>query len=208
MDIQLDNPTFSKAARDSVATSATERRPLLFRKQALTAISPDLGTIQLQIRHVRRARHAKVTTRTDRGDGNYKPQILNERSKKAIGHSVQLGPEFQSRRNTSIETHLVEELVIFVFKYRPIGILHAIFQQVFLTCVTELLRAEGIAPPAAKEERAVFPMKIVDLTMDAEEDDEHDAEIRKLEVNSNSEFSAQRLSTHFWSTGAAWGTKE
>ncbi|KAJ7759402.1 hypothetical protein DFH07DRAFT_741148 [Mycena maculata] len=168
MKIRRTNPTFSKAARDSVATSATKRRPLLFSKQALTdddeylntAISPHLGTIRVKIRHVRRDTRGP----TIQAAKNYQTQILHERSKKAIGHSVKFGAEYEARLNRKINTHLVQELVTFVFKYRPI----------------ELLRAQGIAPPAAREERAVSPTNVLDLTMDVDEDDDA-AEIRKLQ---------------------------
>ncbi|KAJ7111882.1 hypothetical protein C8R44DRAFT_254672 [Mycena epipterygia] len=171
MMIQGRSRHVSTAFRDSVPTSATTRRPLLFSKQALTddddylntAISPQLGTIQLLIRHVRDSRKRPSSYRGP----TFQPQILHERSKKAIGHSVQFGTEFNSTdRNQRRHPHIVKSLVTFVFKYRPIG----------------LLRAEGIAPPEVRVPRTVSPADVLDLTMDVDEEDADDAEIKKLEA--------------------------
>ncbi|KAJ7500214.1 hypothetical protein B0H11DRAFT_1996658, partial [Mycena galericulata] len=175
MEIQRGNPTFSTAFRSSVVVSELTRRPLLFSKQALTdddeylnaSISPHLGTIRLRIIHVRITGHSppgpldQVKCETP---------ILHEKSKKAVGHSVQFGAEYQTNSlNTVTKTCLVKELVTFVFKYRPI----------------ELLQAEGIAPPPVREKRAVSPTDVLDLTLDVDEDDEDEAKIKKLEVNAN-----------------------
>ncbi|KAJ7486393.1 hypothetical protein B0H11DRAFT_1913674 [Mycena galericulata] len=172
MEIQRSNPTFSTAFRSSVVVSELTRRPLLFSKQALTdddeylnaSISPHLGTIRLRIIHVRITGHSppgpldQVKCETP---------ILHEKSKKAVGHSVQFGAEYQTNSlNTVTKTCLVKELVTFVFKYRPI----------------ELLQAEGIAPPPVREKRAVSPTDVLDLTLDVDEDDEDEAKIKKLEA--------------------------
>ncbi|KAJ7111886.1 hypothetical protein C8R44DRAFT_254711 [Mycena epipterygia] len=169
MNIRGHDRHVSTASRDSVPTSATTRRPLLFSKQVLTddddylntAISPHLGSIQLLIRHIRdpgkRVSYRGLT---------FQPQILHERSKKAMGHSVQFGTEYHAGRNNTCEPHVVKEFVTFVFKYRPIG----------------LLRAEGIAPPKVRVPRAVFPSDVLDLTMDVDEEDPDDAELKKLEA--------------------------
>lgn len=47
--------------------------------------------------------------------------------------------------------------------------------------IPELLRAQGIAPPVVRKERAVTPTDVVDLTMDLDEDTD-ESEIKKLEV--------------------------
>ncbi|KAJ6514736.1 hypothetical protein DFH09DRAFT_1196167 [Mycena vulgaris] len=159
----------SSGSRDSVSTSANTRRPLTFAKQALTdddaylnaPISPDLGAIRVVFAHV------KVLAAKEKWKGGrFEPQILHERSKKAIGHSVQFGPEFRSRQNRRGCSKPIADLVTFVFKYRPIG----------------LLRAEGIAPLLTREERTIPPEDVLDLTMDMDEEDEEDAEIEKLEA--------------------------
>ncbi|KAJ7683637.1 hypothetical protein B0H17DRAFT_1073664 [Mycena rosella] len=185
--LQIRRDNVSKGSRDSVSTSADKRRPLTFSQQALTdddaylnaAISPDLGTIRVVFNHV----NPLGTSKRWKGrEGRFQPQTLHERSKKAMGHSVQsdlfrlrathscspfpcsrFGPEFRQQNRRCHSEH-IEQLVTFVFKYRPIG----------------LLRAEGIAPPAPRQERAATPTDILDLTMDADTDD--DTEIKQLEA--------------------------
>ncbi|KAJ7614126.1 hypothetical protein FB45DRAFT_802683 [Roridomyces roridus] len=163
-------PTFSQASRDSVPTSAATRRPLMFSKQALTdddeylnaSISPHLGTIRLQMIHVKKKGHTTLRTGATRKD--YKKQILHEKSKKAVGHAVQFGAEFRSMLNTRSKSKTIKKLVTFIFKYRPI----------------ELLRADGVAPRPVEEERAP-PTEVLDLTMDTEED-AAEAKIKELEA--------------------------
>ncbi|KAJ7157603.1 hypothetical protein C8R43DRAFT_997112 [Mycena crocata] len=174
MQIQYGQPQFSSALRDSVAVSPTTRRPLLFAKQVLTdddaylnnTVSLEQGTIKialLQVRDLpRRGRHTATYAIPT-------PRVLHEQSKKAMGHSVQLGVEYDSANRHWLRPPgtVVKQLVTFVFKYRPIG----------------LLRAQGIAPPEVREERAVSPMDVLDLTMvDDESDEDVDdvAEIKKL----------------------------
>ncbi|KAJ7767225.1 hypothetical protein B0H16DRAFT_1521342 [Mycena metata] len=164
-----DGSRTSRAQRDSVSTSSSTRRPLTFSQPALTdddaylnaSISPDLGTIKVDFCLVQPSRRKKDRKWYVR----HEPQILHERSKKGMGHSIQFGPEYH-RLNASkmIASHTVKSVARFSFKYRPI----------------ELLRAEGIAPPAPREERAATPPDVVDLSMDVDEDEE--AEIKKLEM--------------------------
>ncbi|KAJ7483537.1 hypothetical protein FB451DRAFT_107859 [Mycena latifolia] len=159
----------SAASLTSVYTSTHTRRPLTFGKQALTdddaylnaAISPDFGTIKVVLAHVK-----PLIEKPGKMQQAFEPQILHERSKKSIGHTIQFGPAFHSRNRLKKSGGLIKELVTFIFKYRPI----------------ELLRAEGIAPPAPREERAVTPVDVLDLTMDVDTDDDADAEIKKLEA--------------------------
>ncbi|KAJ7081891.1 hypothetical protein B0H15DRAFT_449787 [Mycena belliarum] len=169
-------PSVSLASRDSVAVSANTRRPLTFSKQALTdddaylnaAISPDLGTIKVEFVHVRR-KLGRTSSKRWAGPKRFEPQIFHERSKKAMGHSVQFGQEFNSGLNKHRPTEFLEKLGTLTFKYRPI----------------ELLRAEGIAPPAPKRQRAATPEDVLDLTMDVatdEDGDDDEAKIRKLEA--------------------------
>ncbi|KAJ7015824.1 hypothetical protein C8F04DRAFT_1364360 [Mycena alexandri] len=129
-----------------------------------TAISPDLGTIKVDFCLVQVSRK-----KTDRKwYVRHEPRILHERSKKGMGHSIQFGPEFHRQNNPSKMTasHTIQSMARFNFKYRPI----------------ELLRAEGIAPLAPREERAATPPNVVDLSMEVDEDDAEEAEIKKLEM--------------------------
>ncbi|KAJ6620045.1 hypothetical protein B0H10DRAFT_1912336 [Mycena sp. CBHHK59/15] len=172
MKLQKSQPDYrriSMARRDSVAVSATTRRPLIFSKQALTdddaylnaTISPDFGSIKLHIRQVKDKTSSRIVWREK------KTQVLHERSKKVIGHSVQFGAEFQTRPNSQIKSILVAQLVTFVFKYRPIG----------------LLRAEGIAPPEVGQKRRASDSVDLDLTLVDNEDEED--EIKRLEARLN-----------------------
>ncbi|KAJ7157601.1 hypothetical protein C8R43DRAFT_403295 [Mycena crocata] len=162
----------SKASRDSVSTSETTRRPLLFANQLLTdndeylntPVSPDLGTIKLQLRRVN-----NEPSRGPRYANAWQPQILHERSKKAIGHTVQFGAEYERNNSKSFtQSRVIQKLVTFVFKYRPIG----------------LLMAQGIAPLQATAEPRVSQADDIDLTLvgDEGEADEDYAEIKKLEA--------------------------
>ncbi|KAJ7755518.1 hypothetical protein B0H16DRAFT_1540716 [Mycena metata] len=128
--------------RDSVSVSPTTRRSLLFGQQQFTdddrfletSISPDLGTICLELDHVLvhrtlpMARQYAVLPSTS--------QKLHERSK-ATGHSVQFGKEFtrydpgMMMNVTNEVAEPLERLAKFTFKYRSI----------------DLLKANGIAPP-------------------------------------------------------------
>ncbi|KAJ7787745.1 hypothetical protein B0H14DRAFT_2952160 [Mycena olivaceomarginata] len=160
--------------RHSVATSANTRRPLVFSRQILTdddeylntAISPDLGTIKVVFRLVKL--HAGGEARKVE---KYEPRILHERSKKAIGHSVQFGPEYRTHVHEKRRTTVIRTLATLVFRYRPL----------------ELLRAEGIVPPegrVAAEERAATPSDVLDLTMDVDDEpeDPDEAQIKKLQL--------------------------
>ncbi|KAJ6561705.1 hypothetical protein B0H19DRAFT_1142364 [Mycena capillaripes] len=162
--------------RDSVSTSENARRPLTFGKQILTdddayldaAISPELGTIKVTLDLV------KLCQKMGKQKNWTKPEaplsIVHERSKKAIGHSVQFGPEFYAN-NSGERNHSkkIKTLATFIFKYHPI----------------ELLRARGIVPPEVREERAAAPADVLDLTMDVDEEDAEEAEIKKLETRLN-----------------------
>ncbi|KAJ6512569.1 hypothetical protein C8R45DRAFT_323536 [Mycena sanguinolenta] len=159
------HPHIVSGSRNSVSTSPSARRPLLFARQELTddddllnaSISPEFGSIKVVVRDVK-----KVGPRKSVWHGrkrSFETPVLHERSKKAIGHSVQFGAEFPAV-STKSEIEVVQKLATFVFKYRPI----------------ELLRAQGIAPLAAKPAPAASSTEVLDLTLD---DDE--AEIKKLE---------------------------
>ncbi|KAJ7340702.1 hypothetical protein DFH08DRAFT_244212 [Mycena albidolilacea] len=166
----------SRASRDSVSTSANTRRPLTFGKQILndddeylsTAISPELGTIKVVYSLVKPTGHKQKITKWN---AKYEPTILHERSKKAIGHSVQFGPEYHKQNRARKASPTIKTLATLVFRYRPL----------------ELLRAEGIAPPAeraAPQERAATPSDVLDLTMDVDDEpeDPEEAQIKKLQL--------------------------
>ncbi|KAJ7157599.1 hypothetical protein C8R43DRAFT_997099 [Mycena crocata] len=124
----------SRGSRDSVSTSTDTRRPLVFARRTATdddayldaAVSPELGCIKVVLRHVKLRSDKKAWK-----EKRFESQILHERSKKAISHSVQFGAEFGGFINSRrIRSEVIKELATFVFKYRPL----------------EFLRAEGIAP--------------------------------------------------------------
>ncbi|KAF7337066.1 hypothetical protein MVEN_02143800 [Mycena venus] len=163
------------ADRDSISTSANTRRLLTFGKQILTdddeylhtAISPDLGTIKVVFNLVKPRARARSKTSYLRPEA----KILHERSKKAMGHSVQFGPEFYHQNRFSAgKSKTIKSLATLVFRYRPL----------------ELLRAEGIAPPAVRPARAAIPdpTDVVDLTMDVD-DDNDEVEMKQLEMRLN-----------------------
>ncbi|KAK6996511.1 hypothetical protein R3P38DRAFT_1963845 [Favolaschia claudopus] len=133
----------ASGSRDSVATSAITRRPLMFARQVLTddddlltaAISPELGTIRIEMRDVQSRPHWRTRDSTW-NNFSLGPQVLHERSKKAIEHSVQFGDEYLTANHVGDPIEVIQVLATFVFKYRPI----------------ELLRAQGIAPrPQARD---------------------------------------------------------
>ncbi|KAJ7846133.1 hypothetical protein B0H13DRAFT_2408661 [Mycena leptocephala] len=115
--------------RDSVDTSSMTRRSLLFGRQQLTdddrfldaPISPNLGTITLELVD-------GVECRTLPRFPQFvtlPSQKLHERSKKAIGHSVQfvLVSYIPLPIHTTVE--VLECLAKFTFKYRPLDLLKA-----------------------------------------------------------------------------------
>ncbi|KAJ7253420.1 hypothetical protein C8J57DRAFT_1348050 [Mycena rebaudengoi] len=170
--MKLGGNNSSTGYRDSVPASASTRRPLVFGKQTLTdddsylatTISPDFGTIRLVINQVQYLQQPGLSSWPG---ASFEPQILHERSKKAIGHTVQFGTAFPSGSNKSRRTDIIKKLGTFVFKYRPI----------------DLLRAEGIAPPEARvgDKRPASPTDILDLTL-VDEDDVDVNEIKQLEA--------------------------
>ncbi|KAF8176251.1 hypothetical protein K438DRAFT_82076 [Mycena galopus ATCC 62051] len=162
--LTLRGSRISTAQCDSVAISASARKHLTFGTQNLTdddqyldtAISPELGTIKVVFNLVK-PNAARSTSYTQS-----KSTVLHERSKKAIGHSVQFGPEFQKNNNITVRSKIIKCLATMVFRYRPI----------------DLLRAEGIVP---KERATPTTIDVLDLTMDLDEAETDRAEIKKLE---------------------------
>ncbi|KAJ7111887.1 hypothetical protein C8R44DRAFT_798869 [Mycena epipterygia] len=162
-------PRIASVSRDSVATSPYARRPLAFGKQALTdddaflhaAISPELGTIKVEVRNTKPGGPREEWRR---GNSRYDTQVLHERSKKAMGHSVQFGAEFPTTNARRNRGAIIGHLATFIFKYRPI----------------EILRAQGIAPPEVRKDRVVSATDILDLTVDDDETTKTE-EITKLE---------------------------
>ncbi|KAJ6512575.1 hypothetical protein C8R45DRAFT_1087726 [Mycena sanguinolenta] len=160
--------------RTSVATSADTRRPLLFARQALTdydnllgaAISPELGSIKVEVRNVRKVPR-RVKQPPPWAVHSYETPVLHEKSKKAIGHTVQFGAEFAAVNNAPK--------------------------------MLDLLRAQGIAPPAAGPARAPSSSSavVLDLTMDGADDDAGEIDIKpetnKLEMRAKiTELEASR----------------
>ncbi|KAJ7067432.1 hypothetical protein C8F01DRAFT_667685 [Mycena amicta] len=151
----------AKSQRDSMSASEYTRRPLLFGKQAVTdndtyldvAVSPDYGSISVLFMEVlANGRQSGFKLQ------EFKPQLLHERSKKGLGHSVQLGEEFGSHRNKRGHYIPLRDVATFTFRYRPV----------------EVLRAQGIAPRAvgAPTRKKNDPEDILDLTLDDSDDEE------------------------------------
>ncbi|KAJ7882299.1 hypothetical protein B0H13DRAFT_1721485 [Mycena leptocephala] len=168
----LARPRIVSGSRDSVSTSAYTRRPLLFAQQALTdddtllnaAISPELGCIKVEMRNVREVPSRSSHRTVWKGSApSFETPVLHERSKKAMGHSVQFGAEYLENNTRTGPIEVINELATFVFKYRPI----------------EILRAQGIAPPEVRPDAAASSsVEVVDLTLD----DDDAGEIQKLEA--------------------------
>ncbi|KAF8124500.1 hypothetical protein K438DRAFT_1043054 [Mycena galopus ATCC 62051] len=158
------------ASRHSVSTSPSTRRPLRFTKQILTdddaylntTISPKQGTIEVVFNLVKRQPANRPRTTWFKPD---EPRMLHERSKKALGHSVQFGPEFHRTQSKyrAYNTKIIKCLAKLIFRYRPI----------------ELLQAGSFVP----RERVMAPtgVDVVDLSMEVDEEDIDQAEIEKLE---------------------------
>ncbi|KAJ6561710.1 hypothetical protein B0H19DRAFT_86584 [Mycena capillaripes] len=164
------HPRVASGSRDSVATSAFARRPLFFGQQELTdddallnaAISPELGSIKVEMRNVRSVPSRSPRQTFWRGTPSFETKVLHERSKKAMGHSVRFGAEFFSANSQSDPVEVLEDLATFIFKYRPI----------------DILRAQGIAPPVVSAKPVASSTGVVDLTLD----DDDATKIRKLEA--------------------------
>ncbi|KAK7006219.1 hypothetical protein R3P38DRAFT_1704009 [Favolaschia claudopus] len=160
----------STATFDSIPTGPSTRRRLLFGQQVLSDddsllsadVSPELGSIIVKMRVVKNKPRSRDSHRESWRDP--KTQILHERSKKAIGHTVQFGAEFMKRNAPGVPHDVVKYLATFVFKYRPI----------------DLLRAEGIAPPIIRSQpyASARSDEVLDLTLD----DDDAAEIKRLEA--------------------------
>ncbi|KAJ7817754.1 hypothetical protein B0H14DRAFT_3148160 [Mycena olivaceomarginata] len=140
--------------------------PLLFAHQTLTgdddllnaAISPELGSVKVKIRHVRSV-PSRSTLQSVWSGHSFESKVMHERSKKALG----FGAPYPARNSQADPIQVIADLATFVFKYRPID--------------TELLRAQGIVPPEVRPQPAAVPTEVVDLTVD----DDDAAEIRQLE---------------------------
>nr|GAT47001.1 predicted protein [Mycena chlorophos] len=108
-------------------------------------------TITVEIREVEHnATNKKMNYR--RRNEAFEPKVLHEKSKKGLGHSVQLGEEIQSTYNRKSVHATIRQVATFTFRYRPI----------------ELLRAQGIAPPlpSATKDVALSDDDVIDLTLD------------------------------------------
>ncbi|KAJ6512599.1 hypothetical protein C8R45DRAFT_1087748 [Mycena sanguinolenta] len=167
------------------------------------AISPELGSIKVEVRNVRkvpRSAHQPPAW----ANRSYETPVLHEKSKKAIGHTVRFGAEFAAVNNaTKVRAKFIGELGMFSFKYRPIGKPPPFFL-LFLSIhiliqMLDLLRAQGIAPPAARPARAASSSSavVLDLTMDDADDDAGEIDIKpetnKLEVRAKiTELEASR----------------
>ncbi|KAJ3843924.1 hypothetical protein F5878DRAFT_603370 [Lentinula raphanica] len=148
-----------------VSTSVTTEQPFVFAKLELTdddhylnEAIVGLGDIKLVITHATLGRVIPQATYAKRKAISK----VHERSKKATGHKVDLGNEQTIPYKEELKVTLHDVIVSFVFKYRPL----------------DLLRANGIAPPAPRTKSAV-KTEVLDLTGDS--DEENQRRIRSLE---------------------------
>ncbi|KAJ3775617.1 hypothetical protein FB446DRAFT_724426 [Lentinula raphanica] len=146
-------------------TSQTTEQPFVFSNVELTdddqylhQATAGLGDIKLQINHATLGALSSSQTFKKRDTSGK----VHEKAKKVTGHKVGLGDERPVKRTTLIDVTYHDVIVKFVFKYRPL----------------DLLRANGIAPPAPRQKSAVKP-EVLDLTGDSEEEDIH--RMRSLE---------------------------
>ncbi|KAJ3843922.1 hypothetical protein F5878DRAFT_603365 [Lentinula raphanica] len=149
-----------------VRTSATTQQPFVFSNVELTdddeylsQATAGLGDIKLVIWHATFRRLKRRTFGKHDTIGK-----VHEKSKKVTGHKIGLGNDRRvpaaDPQKTKSTRHDV--IVSFIFRYRPL----------------DLLRANGIAPPAPRLGNAVKP-EVLDLTGDSEEEDIH--RMRSLE---------------------------
>ncbi|KAJ3843925.1 hypothetical protein EV361DRAFT_291144 [Lentinula raphanica] len=139
-----------------ILTSPTTEKPFVFSNvdvtdddQYLNQATAGLGDIKLVISHA---------TLNILGSGEYTKYNtigkVHERSKKATGHKVDLRDAHSVPYTDTIDVIVGDTIVNFIFRYRPI----------------ELLRADGVAPPAPRTKSSVKG-EVLDLTEDSEEED-------------------------------------
>ncbi|KAH0584899.1 hypothetical protein H2248_008177 [Termitomyces sp. 'cryptogamus'] len=130
---------WAPTSRSHVDTSATTSRPLMFASIELTdddtllnsANPKNLGEITLRIYHVeiKSENNPFKELAMSRLTNNQ----IHQRSKKAVTHKINLGPEVEQPAKTYTSCDSREMLCNLTFKYRSI----------------DVLRANGIAPPSS-----------------------------------------------------------
>ncbi|KAF5370484.1 hypothetical protein D9615_009732 [Tricholomella constricta] len=166
------------SSQGGYSTSSTTWRPIIFAPIQLTdddaylssERTKGLGDITLQIDRIEQ----KETLHRLKKD-IYLEGKIHERSKKAMVHRVNFGEEVVSKNSTRIvDVTLISTLATFTFRYRSLG-------------KYNVLRADGIAPPAPKapltrgEKRKVGEMGEGEETENKEpEDDEEEEDIAEL----------------------------
>ncbi|CAA7269525.1 unnamed protein product [Cyclocybe aegerita] len=114
-------------------------------------LTPGIGEITVRVAEVTiQSKHAKP-----RKIPYFPPLNVHERAKKGVVHGTQLGDTVLLRSSKApVRTHKVRDLSTFIFKYRPL----------------DVLRADGIAPPALGQQphpRAVpVSLGFIDLTIE------------------------------------------
>ncbi|KIK66874.1 hypothetical protein GYMLUDRAFT_69913 [Collybiopsis luxurians FD-317 M1] len=167
--MQEGSPTRNFAV-SGVTTSATTQKPFVFSKLELTdddeylgkAVA-DLGDIKLIISR------ATFGTYEERYTTHVPVGKVHEKAKKATGHKIGLGVDKTIPHTKQIQTTRLGVVVTFTFKYRPI----------------DMLRANGIAPPAENKKRAASTdnAEVLDLTGDlGDSDNEDERRMKALKV--------------------------
>ncbi|THU76202.1 hypothetical protein K435DRAFT_974512 [Dendrothele bispora CBS 962.96] len=168
----------SEADVSGTYTSPTSQKPFMFSRLDLTDDDAYLDTNHAQIGEIKVVFHEGVVVAENLGfaPSSFKePGKVHERSKKAIGHQVGLGTEKQVPHETISRCRCLRTLATMIFRYRPI----------------DVLRANGLAPPAPKppaepqvgEKRPAPPQDVLDLTLsDDETDGDNEEEVAALEA--------------------------
>ncbi|KAK0236207.1 hypothetical protein EDD85DRAFT_839830 [Armillaria nabsnona] len=158
-----------------VRVSETTRRPYKFSRLTLTdnddafnQSMQNVGDIKVEISRVQvhRIQHTH-------GPRVYKPipdaGEYSEKTKKGIDHQVDFGDPVVTHRTLPQHYHAVpvgNPLVVFCFKYRPLGV----------------LRALDIAPPPRGPVQRATETTAIDLTSDGDESETDNKELEALKV--------------------------
>ncbi|KAF8072184.1 hypothetical protein FPV67DRAFT_925251 [Lyophyllum atratum] len=162
----LDGPNgaSSTACRKGYLTSATTIRHYMFAKLELTdddrylhtATSPELGEIKLEIKKCR----VDGDSKKGRKKVIPEPDKIHERSKKAMDHRATFGPEAHCHKKQFLKITKLGKVATFVFKYRPLA----------------QLQANGIVPLEKGRKRVAPAGDVFDLTEEAADEDEVEAQ--------------------------------
>ncbi|KAF8998436.1 hypothetical protein BDZ89DRAFT_1122177 [Hymenopellis radicata] len=168
---------WSRTPKDTVSihgmpTSAMTERNLMFAGLQLSdddgllgaAVSAELGEIKIEHWHVMVGERVAYRTNTYAETGP-----IHERSKKAVSHRAQLGPQKVVATQTQRNVTKVACLLTVIYRYRPL----------------DMLQANGIAPPpaqASSSRKRNIPLDEDVINISDEESEDEPQRIAKLEA--------------------------